>query len=299
MFYFWKMARAVGAMYEPVQPDPDWIIGKYALMNVRVMVRNGHTEIDPQSWRIPYQWQGYHYQNHDDEPFMLLVNSGGGFVEGDVSHFHATVEDNARVLFTTTASSKFYKCPAGEISREIVDVVVGENALVELMPDEAIPFATRRVHRINRVALRESSRLFATDMISAGRVHYGDGEIFHFDSLTSEFEILVDGRPVALDRIVAPDRAGVDALSRLWRGYLHMANVFAYASDLPPDIENAIHEASQDVEGCSIGVSRIGNLITTRVLATETWQAHEAIYNIWSVLRPSLAGKPAEPIRKS
>jgi len=70
-------------------PDPAWTIGKHALMNLHVVRRNGRTEIDPRSWRIPYQWQGCHYQDHDDQPFLLLINSGGGFVEGDAFEFLA------------------------------------------------------------------------------------------------------------------------------------------------------------------------------------------------------------------
>ena len=282
----------------PVQPDPEWIVGKYALMNVRASSRRGRTEIDPLCWRIPFQWQGYHYQDHDDQPFMLLVNSGGGFVEGDVSHFHGVLEPGTRALFTTTASSKFYKCPGGTVSREIVDLHVGEDALLELCPDEAIPFARSRVHRINRIALEPSSRLFATDMVSAGRVHYGDGEVFRFHHLVSEFRIAIGGRLVALDRLVATAPETIAALQRLWLGRLHMAMAFAYAPDLAPAVEDDVHDAIAGVDGTEAGVTRIGNLVIVRILSHETWQAHEALFNAWTALRPAIAGKAARPILK-
>lgn len=267
-------------------------------MNVHARLRNGRTEIEPHSWRIPFQWQGYHYQDHDDEPFMLLVNSAGGFVEGDVSQFHAVLDPGTRTLITTTASTKFYKCLNGETSRELVDVVVGPEALLEYCPDEAIPFEWSRAQRLNRVTMDESSRLFATDMISAGRVHYGEGEVFKFDSLTSEFEIRIGNRPVALDRFSATTPEAIASLPRLWNGALHMATVFGYAPDLPSDIEDEVHALCEGVEGTQTGVSRIGNLVITRILADETWQAREAIYKTWEALRPSIAGKPARPISK-
>ena len=282
----------------PIQPDPEWIVGKHALMNVRASSRFGRTEIDPLCWRIPFQWQGYHYQDHDDQPFMLLVNSGGGFVEGDVSHFHGVLEPGTRALFTTTASSKFYKCPGGAVSREIVDLHVGEDALLEFCPDEAIPFARSRVHRINRIALEPSSRLFATDMVSAGRVHYGDGEVFRFHHLVSEFRITVGGRLVALDRLVATTPETIAALQRLWQERLHMATAFAYAPDLPRAVEDDVHEAIEGVAGTEAGVTRIGNLVIVRILSHETWQAHEALFNAWTALRPAIAGKNARPILK-
>ena len=282
----------------PVLPDPAWIVGKHALMNVRATSRRGRTEIDPLRWRIPFQWQGCHYQDHDDQPFMLLVNSGGGFVEGDVSHFHAVLEPGTRALFTTTASSKFYKCPGGGVSREIVDLHVGEEALLEFCPDEAIPFARSRVHRINRIAMAPTARLFATDMVSAGRVHYGAGEVFRFDHLVSEFRIAIGGRLVALDRLVATRPGTIAALERLWLGRLHMAQAFAYAPDLAAGVEDEVHEAMADVEGTEAGVTRIGQLVIVRILSHETWQAHEALFKAWAALRPAIAGKPARPIRK-
>ena len=289
------MADPSGA---PAQPDPAWIVGKHALMNVRATSRRGRTEIDPLRWRIPFQWQGYHYQDHDDQPFMLLLNSGGGFVEGDVAHFHAVLEPGTRALFTTTASSKFYKCPGGAVSREIVDLHVGADALVEFCPDEAIPFARSKAHRINRIALAPSSRLFATDMVSAGRVHYGAGEVFRFDHLVSEFHITIGGRLAALDRLVATAPETIAALERLWLERLHMATAFAYAPDLAPGVEDDVHEAIAGVEGTEAGVTRIGNLVIVRILSHETWQAHEALFNAWAALRPAVAGKDARPILK-
>jgi urease accessory protein len=285
-------------MHAPIQPDPDWIVGKHALMNVHARVRNGRTEIEPHSWRIPFQWQGCHYQDHDDQPFMLLLNSAGGFVEGDVSQFHATLDGGTRSLFTTTASTKFYKCVEQQTSREIVDILVGPEALLEYCPDEAIPFARSRARRINRITMAESSRLFATDMISAGRIHYGDGEAFKFDSLTSEFEIRIGHRTLALDRLRATTPEAIAALPRLWHGAFHMATIFAYAPDLPRAIEDEVVALCGDIPETEIGVSRIGDLVIARILANETWQAHEAMYNAWQALRPSIAGKPARPISK-
>jgi len=215
-----------------------------------------------------------------------------------VSQFHATLDAGTRALFTTTASTKFYKCMEQETSREIVDILVGPEALLEYCPDEAIPFAHSRAQRINRITMDESSRIFATDMISAGRVHYGDGEAFLFDSMMSEFEIRIGNRTLALDRLSATTPEAVAALPRLWHGAFHMATVFGYAPDLPSSIEDEVLAIVEGVEGTQTGVSRIGNLIIVRILADETWQAHEAMYNARQALRPSIAGKAARPISK-
>jgi urease accessory protein len=284
-------------MFNPVEPDPEWVIGKYGLLNIKGELRDGRTVLEPKGWRIPFQWQGYHYQDHDDQPFLLLVNSGGGLVEGDVSHFCAMLDAKTRTLITTTAASKFYKSIGGACTREIVDIQLGAGALLEYYPDEAIPFKHSRVERTTRVRMTESSRLFATDMLSAGRIHFGSGEAFKFDSLLSSFEIRLDDRTLALDRLAATTPVAVDALHRLWRGAMHLATVFVYAPDLP-FVEEAVDDLRGSFAGTELGVSRIGNLLIVRLLCKEAWQAHEAIFGIWQVVRPGIADKPARPIRK-
>ena len=140
-------------MMDVVLPNSNWVIGKHALMNLHVLKRNGRTEIDPKSWRIPYQWQGCHYQDNDDQPFLLTINSGGGFVEGDAAELYATMEPDTRALITTTSASKFYKCPDGATSRESINLKVGRGALLEYYPDEAIVFANSRVERRTLIEL--------------------------------------------------------------------------------------------------------------------------------------------------
>jgi urease accessory protein len=287
-------------MTATVTPDPEWIVGKHGLLNLRALRRNGRTEIDPHSWRIPLQWQGYHYQDHDDQPFVLILNSAGGFVEGDVAEVHLTLEAGTRALATGTGASRFYKCPDGAVSREFVTAEVGDGALFEYLPDEAIPFADSRIERRTVISLAGSARLFATDIVAAGRIHYSaEGEAFAFSSLFSEIDVRRAGRSLELDRLVATSPAEVAALRRLWAGANHMITVIALAPDLPPGLENAAHDVLHRAPIVRGGVSRIGPMIVARALANETYEAHEAVFALWGALRPALAGKPARPIRKS
>jgi len=284
-------------IHSKIYADPEWIVGKQALMNVRAHIVDGKTIIQPSAWRIPFQWQGYHHQDHDDQPFMLMVNSGGGYVEGDGAYFFGRIEDDARALFTTTASGKFYKCLNGLETTEVVEFDVGENALLEYIPDEAIPFEHSRSNRSILINLQENSRLFASDMVSAGRVHYGR-EIFKFHSLRSVFEIMVAGQTVALEKLILKSPDEVRDLDRLWNGARHSALIFAYAPDLPAAAEEEMRRLAGDVDGVELGASRIGDLVVARILAHETWQAREAIFKCWQAVRPDIAGKEARPICK-
>jgi urease accessory protein len=278
-------------------PDPGWAIGKHAFLRLRALRRRGRTEVEPLARRIPYQWLGFTFQDHDDQPYVLLHNSAGGFVEGDAAELHVQAEPGTRSLFTTTAASKFYKCEAAETSYDVVSFSVGEEALVEYLPDEVIPFANSRLVRTTRVALHPTSRLFASDVISAGRVRYGAGELFAFASLRSQFEVRINGRVVVLDRLVAREPEDVAALSRLWGGYRHLATLAVYAQSLPRNLVEQVQESCEALVG-EAGATMVDGVIVARVLTEQVWQAHEAVYRIWETVRPVIGGKPAHSIRK-
>jgi urease accessory protein len=280
-------------------PDPSWAIGKHALLILRALRRRGRTEVNPILRRIPYQWLGYVFQDHDDQPFVLLHNSAGGFVEGDAAELRVLAEPGTRSLFTTTAATKFYKCEAAETSCDRVSFSVGEGALLEYLPDEAIPFAMSHIDRTTRFTLHPSSRFFASDVISAGRVSYRTGEVFAFAAMRSQFEVRIDGRVVVLDRLVACEPGDVVALSHLWGGHSHSATVAAYAPSLPRSLIEQVHERCHALAGrCQAGVTVVDGVIVVRVLADRVWQAHEAVYQIWEAVRPVIAGKRAHPIWK-
>ena len=86
-------------------PDPSWVIGKQALLGVKVTREGARTVMNPVVRRIPYQWSGVHYQDGDDQPFLLLHNSGGGFIEGDSSILEVRTEADTRIARRATRST--------------------------------------------------------------------------------------------------------------------------------------------------------------------------------------------------
>ena len=101
-----------------------------------------------------------------------------------------------------------------------------------------------------------------------------------------------------LVRRIAEDRDR-DAFSEIFD--LFAGRLKAYYLRLgtsPADAEELTRLHCADVEDTQVGVTRIGNLMSIRILAYETWQAHEAIFKAWTALRPAIAGKAARPILK-
>jgi len=289
--------RSVPAKLPSDMRDKDWIIGKHPFMHLKAWQSRGRTRAEPVRCRTPYQWLGCHYQDADDEPFIPLVNTAGGYVEGDRSELHIDVYDGARTLVTTTNATKYYKSFSGGVASERTTIRLGHESLVEYVPDEAIPFGDSRIDRRSEIYLRETSRLFLGDILSAGRVHYGQGETFEFASLLSTLNIYVEGQPLMMDRINARNSADVAGLQRLWHGYNHLLSVTMFAPSMPNGLVDEIRRRIRNSDGIG-GASSKGNLLSVRALLPATWKSHDLMYEIWGEARPWLAGKPAGTILK-
>lgn len=280
------------------RPDPSWVIGKHALLTVTAKRENGRTILQPVARRIPYQWQDGYYQDRDDQPFLLLHNSGGGFIEGDTAHLQISADAGTRFLMTTTATGKFYKSEHGGMCRDLMDIELGDDCLFEYLPDEVIPYARSRAERSLRVSAQPTSRIFLSDVISAGRINFRTGEAFAFDRFRSECELRIGPRRAWLDRLVAETPEQIADLSALWGGYRHMGTIVSYAPDFPAGIEDRVHAALESTPDVHAGVTRLGNVVCVRMLGQEVWQLHETVYAVWSTIRPALADKAARPINK-
>lgn len=289
---------------QPVFPDPQsgWDLGKHALLGIEAVVQDGRTQLWPTVRRTPYQWPGVlHYQDHDDQPFMQLHNSGGGFIEGDIAQFRLDARAGSRVLMTTTGANRFYKCENGGHCEDHVEVHLGADCLFEYLPDEVIPYRRSAFTRSTRIAAARSARVFVSDVITSGRQYHGaqSGEAFAFDVMRSETGLEIDGRLVWLDRLIADTPDAVGALEALWGGHGCMATMLAYAEDLPADLCDRVQDVVASLGHGKGGVTFIdGNLLCVRLLVDDAWRAHEATFAIWSVVRPSIAGKPARVISK-
>lgn len=271
-------------------------IGKDGLLHLRTKLRGDTTTVEPLARRIPFQWQGAHYQDHDDQPFVLLHHSAGGFVEGDRATLRVDVAAETRILLTTMGATKFYKSCGGDRAEEHVAINVGPDALAEYLPDEVIPYADSRVLRTTTVRLVRSSRAFIVDLVAAGRIHYASGEAFAFSSMRSELSVTLDGLPVLVDRLIA-DGPDNQWLRRLWAGRNLLGTIVVYADELDAPVEAAIETACAELDVLA-GASRRDGFLFMRLLAYESWQLHEAVHQVWCLVRPQIAAKSARRIRK-
>src|SRR5579859_2553321 len=148
-------------------------------------------------WRVV---RSFHVNEQDC--LTHIHNLSGGILAGDRLRMRVQVEEGARVLLTSTGATRIYRHREGrEAAHNAICISVGENALLEYLPDQIIPYAGSRFHQETNVDLAaQEAGLFWWETLTPGRA--ASGEKFSYDSLSIRSRILCGGRPLAIDQFV-------------------------------------------------------------------------------------------------
>lgn len=272
-------------------------IGKNGRLIVKAIKRNERTELIPVYRRIPYQWQGFHYQDGDDQPFLQLHHSAGGLTNGDTAGFRLSANPGTRTLITTTEATRFYRTETEEPSHEIFDFTIGPGSYLEYLPDETIPYRESKVRRETVFNISSNSHLIATDILSGGRLAYRCGEMFDFDTFNSNTVVKVDGRKIFVDDLALDAVSGPLVLDS-WMGHQVLATLICFSNLLTKAQLDELINCLSKIPEIKFGASFRAGLLVIKVLSQETWIAHEAVHCVWAILRPKVFEKPSRKIVK-
>ncbi|MBA2539312.1 MAG: urease accessory protein UreD, partial [Deltaproteobacteria bacterium] len=121
---------------------------------------------------------------------------GGGLVDGDDVALEVVIDAGATGLVTTQASTKIYK----GTSRQRLDVRVHGDGCALVVPDPIVPFRDASYTQVTRIALDAGASLVLCDIVTAGRLAYGERwSCTRFDSTLS---IEIGGARKLHDRVV-------------------------------------------------------------------------------------------------
>jgi len=154
------------------------------------------------------------FPNTSSETLAHIHNVSGGILAGDNLEWRVDVAAGAQGQVTSTGASRIYRSRSGETAVQRAGVTLGEGGYLEYLPDQLIPFAGSRFEQTTRVEMSRGASLIWWDLVAPGRE--AAGEVFHYDSLASFFELTADGEPVAIERWkVAPSVRALDSPARL------------------------------------------------------------------------------------
>ncbi|MDR1412609.1 MAG: urease accessory protein UreD [Actinomycetes bacterium] len=206
---------------------------------------------------------------------VMVLAVSAGIMAGDEQTIEVVVDEEAQAEIISQSFEKVHKMGKGEYATRETCLVVESGARLEYVPLPVIPFAASDFRQHTEVKLADdSAQLFFSDIVSAGRLHFG--ESFDFTRYRARTRVsvgddLLYGDNMILEPAVIKD-AGINLSGFcLFEGYTHQGSILLVGPQVNDELEDAIvriiaaSEAAEDLTG---GVSRASDFsLCVRVLA--------------------------------
>ena len=220
-----------------------------------------------------------------------LVNEAGGLAGGDRMDHAVTVGPGAAAVVTSQAAEKVYRSTGPE-SVLATDLVVGDDAWAEWLPQETILFDRAHLRRRTHVALARSGRLLAGELTILGRT--ARGERAANARLLETWRVHRDGRLAWADGLrLAPGSDARDAPAG-FDGRPALATVIYAGPDAGDRLTTAREVLAAHATGeVRAGVTHVAGLLLVRVLAPNGAGLRRTVAGFWADFRAAAAGLPA------
>jgi len=139
------------------------------------------------------------FRNASGETLAHVHNLSGGILDTDFLSWQVDVGPRAQAQVTSTGATRVYRSRSAESrASQRIRVSIAADAYLEYLPDQLIPFAGSRFDQSARIEVQRGGSLIWWDRVAPGRE--ASDEIFRFADLTSHFELIADGQPIATER---------------------------------------------------------------------------------------------------
>jgi urease accessory protein len=241
----------------------------------------------------------------DGAALAHLHNVSGGLLGGDQLALHVIAGSGARVQLTTTGATRIYhpRKEAGATT-QTTEIAIGENALLEYVPDPVIPFAGARYRQRTSIELAQGAGLFWWEILAPGRE--ARGEIFEYECVEMRTELTAMRRPIAAERIrLEPRNRALDSLARLG-AYRTWATFYICHTGVDASTWLALENELREVAGSFTQTGEVRWGISTlaarglviRGVARHGRDALRGLYAFWSAAKIRLYNREAVPPRK-
>jgi urease accessory protein len=280
---------------DPARPAADGLIapariGRDGRLRLVFERRGGRTVLTRSGWTLPLQILAP-LDLDDPATIVSMLNTTGGLVGGVRLVVDVNAGADTHVCLTTPSATRIYRTTGAPAVQE-VRLRVGAGALLEWLPDHAIPFAGSAFRQSIHVEMGRGARLVLVDAFSVGRV--ARGEAWRFATLDSALAVRDDAGWLLLDRFVIDGDRGWSGL-----GHTEGAPYFATAVIIGPIDTRALTDAvAQGPGGMAVGELARGGVLV-RCLARNAIELADAVELVWRVARRSLVGIDPPALRKA
>jgi urease accessory protein len=282
---------------EPAQM-PSGAPGKNGLLHLSFSRRGARTALVGLRCRPPLLVQQALYWDEElpDLACVVIADTAGGVVQGDRYRIEIELAEGAHAHLTTQAATKLQEMDANYASQN-QRIVLHDDAYLEYIPEPVIPYKHSRFAAHTDVCLPESATLVYADIFMPGRKHYGDGELFRYDLLSSRFGAgRPDGTELFAEKFLiepacsSPGRRGVMGGFHVFGNVLLLTSVRC-AERVLARVPAAVNRA----EGWAAGANRLPNDagLSYTVLGMESEPVRAMVRDFWSTARLVVTGRPA------
>lgn len=247
-----------------------------------------------------------HYLDDSGQVCFVVVNPGGAYLGADLYLLDVKVEAGADLLLTTQSATKVYRTP-GSFAEQRMTVNLGENARLELLPDQLIAYREACYRQNTHITMTPTSSLVMAEVVTPG--WSPDGASFRYEELRLRTEIRVDGgdgQPglelLALDNVlIRPPSADVAGLGFM-EGYSHLGSLLVVDPRVDQALADDLHQltAGHDVHaGISLARAVSGTAgLALRALSNSTGELNRMLGACTAHLRNRWYGQQPLNLRK-
>jgi urease accessory protein len=260
--------------------------GRLAL---RFEPRVGRTVIAARSHHGPLLVQRPFYPERDGTCHVYVLHPPGGVVGGDELELVLDVPSGASALVTTPAATKLYRS-AGPTCVVHNHLQVRSGGVLEWLPQETIAFGGSRAVVTTEVVLEPGARFLGWEVSCLGRPASGDA--FESGRLDQRTELLLDGRPLLIDRLLTEGGGALQRGAWGWGGRSVYGCFVATceSSELTRRLREGVLPAAN---GELFAVTAVAGVTVCRYLGTSAAAARSCLSRAWSIAREILLDKPA------
>lgn len=240
------------------------------------------------------------YLDDTGAAYTLLVNPSGGLVGGDHLSIDMSLDRDAHVLISSSSANRVYRSE-GKLSEQIINIMVGPDAILEWLPEHTIPFAGSRFRQTIHAVLAPGATMILWDAVASGRI--ARQERWAFTDLENEIRITTASGSSLLERYVLDPATdlGCVGLAEEWNyvASFHVVND-AMASEVWSGLESTVAEIFETRPGEILGGVSTPPVpgLTIKLLTRTAPDLTVMLDTLWAALREALWKLPAVSLRK-
>ncbi|MEU1734509.1 urease accessory protein UreD [Streptosporangium sp. NPDC020145] len=284
------------------QPDtlPVGCPGKVGVLELEFQRTDERTELTGHFQKAPLHITRPHYYDPmlPGMPYVMLMMSGGGVLQGDRYRLDVSCGAGASVHLTTQGFTRLHRMERNHAT-QLVELDVGPGGYLEYLPDPTIAFGGSRYYQRTVVTAAPDATVVFGETMMAGRLARGERHAYTAYCTDTEMRE-PNGELVFADPLrLVPGDGPVDGPA-VMAGFGVMSTLYVVTGSRPPqEVADTMHEALTGTGlRAGTGVLPGGRGAWARFFGDRSPEVLAACHGVWDTVRRALIGVPAPASRK-